>query len=179
MNRGHQIEIVAGYYSYDDQFLRNENLSKEDYSVYQVKTNPAELIVDGRGRTMEACLYGAEHKLMAKDTYSVRNAAINLVLAVRQGTDGKEVSFLPDEIAILHQFAGENKRETLAMLHAVIRQIRDAQTREIVEQTADKIDRLSETAYAELSATTKRRFQMENERFIRRRLDRAKKEATE
>ena len=68
--------------------------------------------------------------------YSTQKADIRLVEAVRRSEDGKgRVTFTPDEISMIHQFADRGRAGTTAMLRAILLQIKDGQTRQIVEQT--------------------------------------------
>ncbi|MBR1743103.1 MAG: chemotaxis protein, partial [Lachnospiraceae bacterium] len=55
------------------------------------------------------------------------------------------------------------------MLTDILPVIKDRQTREIAENTAEKIGRLAENDYKNLAEATKKRFEIEMEREIRAR----------
>ena len=88
-----------------------------------------------------------------------------------------QIPFNADEINLIYQFGEQSKSETCASLSAILPQIRDSDTRQIVSGTLKKLNVLSEKACAELTDTTKRRKLTERDHSIRTRLAKAKEQA--
>ena len=109
-------------------------------------------------------------RIKAWDDYLADGTDIQLLSAVRRSEHGKErVEFMPEEIKMLHQFKYGGKEGTLSMLTDILPVIKDRQTREIAESTADKISKLSKDDFKNLAEATKKRFEIEMEREIRAR----------
>ena len=68
-----------------------------------------------------------------------------------------QIPFNADEINLIYQFGEQGKAETCASLSAILPQIKDSDTKQIVSGTLKKLNALSEKTCAELTATTKRR----------------------
>ena len=181
MNIRQQTEIIAGYYRDLRDYSRSEDYSRSDQTVYIAPDNRHWLVVDWKHTgTVQARLSDDKGVVVAWDTYSTQQAEIRLVEAVRRSEDGKgQVMFTPDEIAVIHQFADGSRAGTTAMLRTILPQIKDDQTRQIVEQTAEKMERLPESDCEELITTTKMRMKMENERGIQQRLASMRKQERE
>lgn len=179
MDRKHQTDIIAGYYNKDHSFQRIGQAGPGDLCLYESRDHVQRLIIEWRSsEVVQARLSDQSGRIMAKDSYKVSRANIELLEAIRYSNcRNKDISFSADEIAMLHQFSEESPEKTLAMLQSVIPRIKDGQSREIVERTAEKFMLLSEKSCVELTETTRRRFRQENERSIRTRLARAKEKS--
>ncbi len=77
----------------------------------------------------------------------------------------------------LSWFGERSKAETCASLSAILPQIKDSDTKQIVSDTLKKLNALSEKTCAELTATTKRRKLTERDHSIKTRLAKAKEQA--
>ena len=88
-----------------------------------------------------------------------------------------QIPFNADEINLIYQFGEQSKAETCASLSAILPQIKDSDTKQIVSDTLKKLNALSETTCAKLTATTKRRKLTERDHSIRTRLAKAKEQA--
>ena len=88
-----------------------------------------------------------------------------------------QIPFNADEINFIYQFGEQGKAETCASLSAILPQIKDDNTKQIVSDTLKKLNVLSEKTCAELIATTKRRKLTERNHSIKARLARAKEQA--
>ena len=62
-----------------------------------------------------------------------------------------QIPFNTDEINLIYQFGEQGKAETCASLSAILPQIRDSDTRQIVSGTLKKLNVLSEKTCAELT----------------------------
>ena len=88
-----------------------------------------------------------------------------------------QIPFNADEINLIYQFGEQGKAETCASLSAILPQIKDSDTKQIVSGTLKKLNALSEKTCAELTATTKRRKLTERDHSIRTRLAKAEEQA--
>ena len=88
-----------------------------------------------------------------------------------------QIHFNADEINLIYQFGEQSKAETCASLSAILPQIKDSDTKQIVSDTLKKLNALSEKTCAELTATTKRRKLTERDHSIKTRLAKAKEQA--
>ena len=88
-----------------------------------------------------------------------------------------QIPFDADEINLIYQFGEQSKAETCASLSAILSQIKDSNTKQIVSGTLKKLNSLSEETCAELTATTKRWKLNERDHSIKIRLARAKEQA--
>ena len=88
-----------------------------------------------------------------------------------------QIPFNADEINLIYQFGEQGKAETYAHLFAILPQIKDSGTKQIVSTTLKKLNALSEKTCAELTATTKRRKLTGRDHSIKTRLAKAKEQA--
>ncbi|MDE7203708.1 MAG: transposon-transfer assisting family protein, partial [Lachnospiraceae bacterium] len=86
-----------------------------------------------------------------------------------------QIPFNADEINLIYQFGEQSKAETCASLSAILPQIKDDNTKQIVSTTLKKLNSLSEETCAELT-TTKRRKLTERDHSIKARLAKAKEQ---
>ena len=82
-----------------------------------------------------------------------------------------QIPFNADEINLIYQFGEQNKAETCASLSAILPQVKDSDTKQIVSDTLKKLNALSDETCAELTATTKRRKLTEHDQAVMRKLD--------
>ena len=87
-----------------------------------------------------------------------------------------QIPFNADEINLIYQFGEQSKSETCVHLSAILPQIKDSDTKQIVSDTLKKLNSLSEETCAELTATTKRRKLTERDHSIMAKLARAKEQ---
>lgn len=126
---------------------------------------------------MQARLTDKDGLITAWDNYSADGTDIQLFEAVRRSEHGREhVTFTPEEIKMLHQFKYGGRKGTISMLTDILPVIKDRQTREIVENTAEKIGKLTEDDFKNLAEAAKKRFEIEMEREIRTRSNEAREQ---
>ena len=90
-----------------------------------------------------------------------------------------QIPFTADEINLIYQFGEQSKAETCAHLSAILPQIKDNDTKQIVCSTLKKLNVLTEETCEELTATTKRRKLTERDHSIKVRLSKAEKQLKE
>ena len=116
--------------------------------------------------------------ITARDNYELtRN--IPKCVGVERLCEGAniQIPFNADEINLIYQFGEQGKTETCASLSAILPQIKDSDTKQIVSTTLKKLNSLSEETCAELTATTKRRKITERDHSIKTRLAKAKEQS--
>ena len=181
MNREHQTEIIAGYYSSLRDFRKSDIYSREHQTVYTAPDNAHWLVVEWKDKgTVQARLTTENGIVTAWDGYKVNNGDIRLTEAVRRAKkDGKQITFTADEIGMLNQFADGGKTETLALMRKVIPTVKNAQVKGLLQSTANKVGQLSAETCGELLTITRKRCMLENERSIRFQLAQGKKQVAE
>ncbi|WP_330585241.1 transposon-transfer assisting family protein [Parablautia muri] len=88
-----------------------------------------------------------------------------------------QIPFNTDKINLIYQLGEQGKVETCASPSAILPQIKDDNTKQIVRTTLKKLNSLSEETCAELTATIKRRKVTERDHSIKTRLAKAKAQA--
>ena len=181
MDRKRQTEIIAGYYSSLRDFRKNDTYSREHQTVFTAPDHAHWFVVEWKDKgTVQARLTAENGVVTAWDWYRVNNGDIRLTEAVRRAEKGgKQVTFTADEIGMLNQFADGGKTETLALMQKVIHTVKNNQVKELLQSTADKLERLSAETCGELLTTTRKRCTLENERSIRFQLAEAKAQMAE
>ena len=82
--------------------------------------------------------------------------------------------FTRSELEMVYQYAAPTKEETLAGLKEIVPVIRDAQTKEVVQNTIKRLEQIPEPEGSRFIADTKARFLEERDNSIRRRIAAAK-----
>ena len=100
MNREHQTEIIAGYYSSLRDFRKNDTYSREHQTVYTAPDNAHWLVLEWKDKgTVQARLTTENGVVTAWDGYRVNNGDIRLTEAVRRAEKGgRQVTFTAEEI---------------------------------------------------------------------------------
>lgn len=178
MDIRHRTEIIVGYYSRLKDFQWSEKYSRSDQFVYIATDQSGWLVVDWKGKDrVQVRLTDEDGRVKAWDDYLADGTDIQLLSAIRRSEHGKErVTFMPEEIKMLHQFKYGGRKGTLSMLMDILPVIKDRQTKEIVENTAEKIGKLTEDDFKNLAEATKKRFEIEMEREIRTRSNEAREQ---
>ena len=116
--------------------------------------------------------------IIARDNYELTRNLPKCV-GVERLCEGAniQIPFNTDEINLIYQFGEQGKAETCASLSAILPQIKDDNTKQIVSTTLKKLNSLLEETCVELTATTKRRKLTERDHSIKTRLAKAKAQA--
>ncbi len=116
--------------------------------------------------------------ITARDNYELTRNIPKCVGVERlcEGTN-IQIPFTADEINLVYQFGESSKAETCANLSAILPQVKDSDTKQIINSTLKKLNALSEETCAELTATTKRRKIAERDHSIRSGLAKAKEQS--
>lgn len=175
-----QEQQIVDYYSTTDKYIRSQLHSNAHQSVFTKESDKYQwLVLEQKSQSEVEVRQTDRHgTITAKDNYELtRN--IPKCVSVERLCEGAnfQIPFNADEINLIYQFGEQTKAETCANLSAILPQIKDSYTKQIVSTTLDKLDALSETSCKELTDTTKRRKITERDNSIRERLARAKEQS--
>lgn len=179
MNKEQEQQIVD-YYSTTDKYIRSKLHSNAHQSVFTKENDKYQwLVLEQKSQCgVEVRQTDRHGTITARDNYELTRNCPKCVGVERlcEGTN-MQIPFNADEINIIYQFGEQGKAETCAHLSAILPQIKDSHTKQIVSTTLKKLSALSEETCAELTATTKRRKLTERDYSIKTRLAKAKEQA--
>ena len=179
MNKKQEQQIVD-YYSTADKYIRSRTHSNAHQTVFTKKTDKYQWLVLEQISQCEVEVRQTDRHgtITARDNYELTRNIPKCVGVERlcEGTT-MQIPFNADEINLIYQFGEQGKAETCAHLSAILPQIKDSGTKQIVSDTLKKLNALSEEMCVELTATTKRRKLTERDHSIITRLAKAKEQA--
>ena len=179
MNKEQEQQIVD-YYSTVDKYIRSKLHSNAHQSVFTKENDKYQwLVLEQKSQNQVEVRQTDKHgTITARDNYELTKN-IPKCVGVERLCEGAniQIPFNADEINLIYQFGEQNKAKTYASLSAILPQIKDSDTKQIVSTTLKKLNALSEETYAELSATTKRRKITERDHSIKTRLAKAKEQS--
>ena len=179
MNKEQEQHIVD-YYSTADKYIYSKLHSNVHQSVFTKENDKYQwLVLEQKSQNQVEVRQTDNHgTIIARDNYELtRN--IPKCVGVERLCEGAniQIPFNADEINLIYQFGEQSKAETCASLSAILPQIKDSDTRQIVSTTLKKLNSLSEETCEELTATTKRRKITERDHSIKTRLAKAKEQS--
>ncbi len=179
MNKRQEQQILD-YYSTTDKYIRSKTHSNAHQTVFTKENDKYQwLVLEQKSQCeVEVRQTDSHGTITARDNYELTRNLPKCVGVERlcEGTN-IQIPFNADEINLIYQFGEQGKAETRASLFAILPQIKDSVTKQIVSVTLKKLNSLSEEMCAELTATTKRRKLTERDHSIKTRLARAKEQA--
>ena len=175
-----QKQQILDYYSTTDKYIRSKTHSNAHQTVFTKENDKFQwLVLEQKSQFKVEVRQTDNHgTVTARDNYELtRN--IPKCVGVERLCEGAnfQIPFNVDEINLIYQFGEQSKEETCAHLSAILPQIKDSDTKQIVSDTLKKLNALSEETCAELTTTTKRRKLTERDHSIAVRLARAKEQA--
>lgn len=181
MNKEQEQQIVD-YYSTADKYIRSKTHSNAYQTVFTRENDKYHWLVLEQKSQCEAEVRQTDRHgtITARDNYELtRN--IPKCVGVERLCEGAniQIPFSADEINLIYQFGEQSKAETCASLSAILPQVKDSDTKQIISTTLKKLNALSEETCAELTATTKRRKLTERDHSIKTRLAKAKAQLKE
>lgn len=177
-----QEQQIVDYYSTTDKYIRSSQHSNAHQTVFTKENDRYQwLVLEQKSQSQVEVRQTDRHgAITARDNYELTRNLPKCVSVERLcGGTNIQVSFNADEINLIHQFGEQGKAETCASLSAILPQIKDSDTKQIVSTTLDKLNVLSDEGCMELIATTKRRKLTERDHSIKERLARAKEQLKE
>ena len=179
MNKKQEQQILD-YYSTTDKYIRSKTHSNAHQTVFTKESDKYQwLVLEQKSQCeVEVRQTDSHGTITARDNYELTRNLPKCVGMERlcEGTT-MQIPFNADEINLIYQFGEQGKAETCAHLFAILPQIKDSGTKQIVSTTLKKLNALSEKTCAELTATTKRRKRTERDHSIKARLAKAKEQA--
>lgn len=179
MNREQEQRLVD-YYSTENKYIHSKLHSNAHQSVFTKENDKYQwLVLEQKSQSeVEVRQINRHGTITARDNYELTRNIPKCVGVERLCKDlNMQLSFDADEINLIYQFGEQSKAETCANLSAILSQIKDSSTKQVVDSTLKKLNVLSEKACAELTATTKRRKNTERDHSIKARLVRAKEQS--
>ena len=179
MNKEQEQQIL-GYYSITDKYIHSKLHSNAHQSVFTKENDKYQWLVLEQKSQYEVEVRQTDRHgtITARDNYELtRN--IPKCVGVERLCEGAniQIPFNADEINLIYQFGEQSKAETCASLSAILPQIKDSDTKQIVSTTLKKLNSLSEESCMELTTTTKRRKLTERDHSIKERLAKAKEQS--
>ena len=179
MNKKQEQQILD-YYSTTDKYIRSKTHSNAHQTVFTKESDKFQWLVLEQKSQCEAEVRQTDRHgtITARDNYELTGNLPKCV-GVERLCEGAnfQIPFNADEINLIYQFGEQSKAETCASLSAILPQVKDSDTKQIVSDTLKKLNSLSEKTCAELTDTTKRRKLTERDHSIRTRLAKAKEQA--
>ena len=179
MNKEQEQQILD-YYRTTDKYIHSKLHSNAHQSVFTKENDKYQwLVLEQKSQCeVEVRQTGRHGTITARDNYELTRNIPKCVGVERlcEGTN-IQIPFNSDEINLIYQFGEQSKAETCASLSAILPQIKDSDTRQIVSTTLKKLNSLSEETCEELTATTKRRKITERDHSIKTRLAKAKEQS--
>ncbi len=155
MNKKQEQQILD-YYSTTDKYIRSKTHSNAHQTVFTKESDKYQwLVLEQKSQCeVEVRQTDSHGTITARDNYELtRN--LPKCMGVERLCEGTtmQIPFNADEINLIYQFGEQGKAETCAHLFAILPQIKDSGTKQIVSTTLKKLNALSEKTCAEQTAT--------------------------
>ena len=155
MNKKQEQQILD-YYSTTDKYIRSKTYSNVHQTVFTKESDKYQwLVVEQKSQCeVEVRQTDSHGTITARDNYELTGNLPKCV-GVERLCEGAnfQIPFNADEINLIYQFGEQSKAETCASLSAILPQVKDSDTKQIVSGTLKKLNALSEKTCAELTAT--------------------------
>ena len=175
---------ILDYYSTTDKYIHSKMHSNAHQTVFTKESDKYQwLVLEQKSQCeVEVRQTDSHGTITARDNYELTR---NIPKCVERLCDDAymhanfQIPFNADEVNLIYQFGEQSKAETCASLSAILPQIKDSDTKQIVSGTLKKLNALSEETCAELTAITKRRKLTERDHSIKARLAKAKEQTNQ
>ena len=151
-----QEQQVLDYYSTTDKYIRSKTHSNAHQTVFTKESDKYQWLVPEQKSQCEVEVRQTDNHgaITARDNYELTRNLPKCV-GVERLCEGAnfQIPFNADEINLIYQFGEQSKAETCASLSAILPQIKDSDTKQIVNDALKKLNALSEKTCAELTAT--------------------------
>ena len=155
MNKKQEQQILD-YYSTTSKYIRSKTHSNAHQTVFTKENDKYQwLVLEQKSQCeVEVRQTDSHGTITARDNYELTGNLPKCV-GVERLCEGAnfQIPFNADEINLIYQFGEQSKAETCASLSAILPQIKDSNTKQIVSDTLKKLNSLSEETCAELTAT--------------------------
>ena len=155
MNKKQEQQILD-YYSTNDKYIRSKTHSNAHQTVFTKESDKYQwLVLEQKSQCeVEVRQTDSHGTITARDNYELTGNLPKCV-GVERLCEGAnfQIPFNADEINLIYQFGEQSKAETCASLSAILPQVKDSDTKQIVSGTLKKLNALSEKTCAEQTAT--------------------------
>ena len=155
MNKKQEQQILD-YYSTTDKYIRSKTHSNAHQTVFTKESDKYQwLVLEQKIQCGVEVRQTDNHgTITARDNYELTGNLPKCV-GVERLCEGAnfQIPFNADEVNLIYQFGEQRKAETGASLSAILPQIKDSDTKQIVSDTLKKLNALSKETCAELTAT--------------------------
>ena len=155
MNKKQEQQILD-YYSTTDKYIRSKTHSNAHQTVFTKESDKYQwLVLEQKSQCeVEVRQTDSHGTITARDNYELTENLPKCVGVERLCEDANfQIPFNADEINLIYQFGEQSKAETCASLSAILPQVKDSDTKQIVSDTLKKLNAMSEETCAELTAT--------------------------
>ena len=176
MNKKQEQQILD-YYSTNDKYIHSKTHSNAHQTVFTKESDKYQwLVLEQKSQCeVEVRQTDSHGTITARDNYELTGNLPKCVDVERLCEGANiQIPFNADEINLIYQFGEQGKAETCAHSSAILPQIKDSDTKQIVSTTLKKLNSLSEETCAELTATTKRRKLTERDQSIKTKVSQSK-----
>lgn len=175
-----KLEQIADYYGTEkSHYKRNEAYSKGGHEVFTVPLFKSVWLSFSELHTGEVMATKTDRHgiIQSWDSYDITKGIPKSLSVERLAEDGRtHISFSMDEQDMIQQFGENGKEDTRQHLADVIPLVRDKHTKAILLSTEKKLGHLSDSNCEMLISYIKRRKLIENNRSVRKKLDKLKAE---
>lgn len=179
-NLSEQMDIIADYYKGIREYALNKGLCRENgQRIYTTQDSRYWLVLEKTGdNALQARQTDENGLIVAWDNYLVKNADIRLVEALRLSVSGRrQISFSPAEIGVIDRFGDYDRRTTIGKLDILLGRFKDKAVEDATRSLTDKLEWISDQTYTAIYYVGERRREVDAERGVGRRLERAKAKA--
>ena len=146
-NNASLFSQILDYYSTADKYIRSRTHSNAHQSVFTKENDKYQwLVLEQKSQCeVEVRQTDSHGIIIARDNYELTGNLPKCVGMERlcEGANF-QIPFNADEISLIYQFGEQSKAEMCAPLSAILPQINDSDTKQIISTTLKKLNSLSE-----------------------------------
>ena len=176
MQKDIQMDIIAEYYMGLRDYTPSEKYSDHYSRVYTSPDSDAWLVLERKGdNTIQARITDETGVIISWDVYSVKNADIKLVEAVRLSVSGRnQIVFTPLEELVIERYGDYDRNTTRGKLDILSGRFKDPDIETAAVSVIEKLGRLSDQSYADMYSVGQRRQEVDKERSLTARMEKAR-----
>ena len=176
MQKDIQMDIIAEYYMGLRDYTPSEKHSDHYSRVYTSPDSDAWLVLERKGdNIIQARITDETGVIISWDDYSVKNADIKLVEAVRLSVSGRnQIVFTPLEELVIERYGDYDRNTTRGKLDILSGRFKDPDIETAAVSVIEKLGRLSDQSYADMYSVGQRRQEVDKERSLTARMEKAR-----
>ena len=176
MQKDLQMDIIAEYYMGLRDYTPSEKYSDHYSRVYTLPDSDAWLVLERKGKnTIQARITDETGVIISWDDYSVKNADIKLVEAVRLSVSGRnQIVFTPLEELVIERYGDYDRNTTRGKLDILSGRFKDSDIETAAASVIEKLGRISDQSYADMYSVGQRRQEVDKGRSLTARMEKAR-----